>query len=34
MKAREYFEEFSSVPPIRKFAKYLDEDQKAFSNSG
>jgi TusE/DsrC/DsvC family sulfur relay protein len=29
MKARAYFEEFSSVPPIRKFAKYLNEDQNA-----
>ena len=28
MKAREYFEEFGSVPPIRKFAKYIDKDQK------
>lgn len=28
MKAREYFEEFGSVPPIRKFAKYAGEDQK------
>lgn len=28
MKAREYFEEFGSVPPIRKFAKYIEEDQK------
>lgn len=28
VRAREYFEEFGSVPPIRKFAKYLDEDQK------
>ena len=28
MKAREYYEEFGSVPPIRKFAKYIDEDQK------
>ena len=27
MKARDYFEEFGSVPPIRKFAKYLGEDQ-------
>lgn len=27
-KAREYFEEFGVVPPIRKFAKYLEEDQK------
>ena len=29
LKAREYFEEFGSVPPIRKFAKHIDEDQKA-----
>lgn len=28
MKAREYFDEFGSVPPIRKFAKYIEEDQK------
>ncbi len=28
MKAREYYEEFGSVPPIRKFAKYIDADQK------
>lgn len=28
LKAREYFEEFSVVPPIRKFAKYLGADQK------
>jgi len=28
LKAREYFDEFSVVPPIRKFAKYLGEDQK------
>lgn len=28
LKAREYFEEFNVVPPIRKFAKYLDQDQK------
>lgn len=27
-KAREYYEETSSVPPIRKFAKYIGEDQK------
>lgn len=27
LKAREYYEEFGSVPPIRKFAKYLEEDQ-------
>ena len=29
VRAREYFDEFGTVPPIRKFAKYLDEDQKA-----
>ncbi len=29
MKAREYFEEYGSVPPIRKFAKYIEADQKA-----
>jgi tRNA 2-thiouridine synthesizing protein E len=29
MKAREYFEEFGSVPPIRKFAKHIEVDQKA-----
>ena len=28
LKAREYFDEFSVVPPIRKFAKYMGEDQK------
>jgi sulfur relay (sulfurtransferase) DsrC/TusE family protein len=28
LKAREYFEEFGSVPPIRKFAKFVGEDQK------
>lgn len=28
MKAREFYEEFGSVPPIRKFAKYLNKDQK------
>lgn len=28
MKAREYYEEFNVVPPIRKFAKYIGEDQK------
>ena len=27
-KAREYFEENSSVPPIRTFAKYVGEDKK------
>lgn len=29
VKAREYFESFGVVPPIRKFAKFLGEDQKA-----
>lgn len=28
LKAREYFEEHAVVPPIRKFAKYVGEDQK------
>jgi TusE/DsrC/DsvC family sulfur relay protein len=28
LKAREYYEEFQAVPPIRKFAKFLDMDQK------
>ena len=28
LKAREYYEEYQSVPPIRKFAKYIDMDQK------
>ena len=28
LKAREYFEEFNVVPPIRKFAKYVEQDQK------
>ena len=28
LKAREYYDEFGVVPPIRKFAKYLGEDQK------
>jgi len=28
MKAREYYEEHSVVPAIRKFAKYLNEDKK------
>ena len=27
-KAREYYEENSSVPPIRVFAKYIGEDKK------
>ena len=28
LKAREYYEENSTVPPIRKFAKFIDTDQK------
>ncbi|MFZ3018845.1 MAG: TusE/DsrC/DsvC family sulfur relay protein [Gallionella sp.] len=28
MKAREFYDEFGSVPPIRKFAKHIGEDQK------
>lgn len=27
-KAREYYEEYSVVPPIRKFSKYLEANQK------
>jgi TusE/DsrC/DsvC family sulfur relay protein len=29
MKAREYYDEHSVVPPIRKFTKYLGAEQKA-----
>jgi len=29
LKAREYYDDYSVVPPIRKFAKYLGADQKA-----
>ncbi len=32
LKAREYYDEFSVVPPIRKFAKYIDMDQKEVFN--
>lgn len=28
LKAREYYEEFSVVPPIRKFSKHIGADQK------
>ncbi|MEK6748007.1 MAG: TusE/DsrC/DsvC family sulfur relay protein [Pseudomonadota bacterium] len=28
LKARDYFEEYGVVPPIRKFAKFVEEDQK------
>ena len=28
LKAREYYEEHAVVPPIRKFSKYLGENQK------
>jgi len=28
LKAREYFEEYNVVPPIRKFAKHIGADQK------
>jgi len=28
LKAREYFEDQATVPPIRKFSKYIDMDQK------
>lgn len=29
LKAREYYDDHAVVPPIRKFAKYIGEDQKA-----
>jgi len=29
LKARDYYEEHAVVPPIRKFSKYMGEDQKA-----
>ncbi|MCU7946282.1 MAG: TusE/DsrC/DsvC family sulfur relay protein, partial [Candidatus Thiodiazotropha sp. (ex Cardiolucina cf. quadrata)] len=29
LKAREYYDEFNVVPPIRKFSKYLGADKKA-----
>jgi len=32
MKAREYYDEYQQVPPIRKFAKYLEMDQKDLFN--
>ena len=28
LKARDYYDENASVPPIRKFAKYIDMDKK------
>ena len=28
LKAREYYEEYSVVPPIRKFSKHIGADQK------
>ncbi len=28
LKAREYYESYGSVPPIRKFAKYIGRDKK------
>ena len=28
LKAREYYDEYAVVPPIRKFSKYLGVDQK------
>ena len=30
IKAREFYEEFGTVPPIRKFVKYIEQDQKEF----
>jgi len=28
LKARDYYDQFGVVPPIRKFAKFIEEDQK------
>ena len=28
MRARDYYDEHATVPPIRKFAKYIGEDKK------
>lgn len=33
LKAREYYDEFQAVPPIRKFAKYMEMDQKDLFNT-
>ena len=32
LKAREYYDEYQQVPPVRKFAKYIDMDQKELFN--
>jgi len=32
LKAREYYDDAASVPPIRKFAKYIGRDQKELFN--
>ncbi|MEW6133856.1 MAG: TusE/DsrC/DsvC family sulfur relay protein [Pseudomonadota bacterium] len=32
MKAREYYDEYQQVPPVRKFAKYIGMDQKELFN--
>ncbi len=32
LKAREYYDEYQQVPPVRKFAKYIDMDQKDLFN--
>jgi TusE/DsrC/DsvC family sulfur relay protein len=32
LKAREYFDEWGAVPPVRKFAKYIERDQKELFN--
>jgi len=29
LRAREYYDAYGVVPPIRKFAKYVEEDQQA-----
>jgi tRNA 2-thiouridine synthesizing protein E len=32
LKAREYYDEYQQVPPVRKFAKYIEMDQKDLFN--
>ncbi len=32
LRAREYFDDFGTVPPIRKFAKYVCKDKKYLFN--
>ncbi len=32
LRARDYYDEYSTVPPIRKFAKYIGRDTKELFN--